>query len=313
MDMLVALAAHGRKRELGKMKEKLPLSVVLIARNEEAHIERALKSASFAEEILVVDGGSTDQTVPLAEACGARVVQRPWTNFSEQRNFSLQQARKDWVLVLDADEAITAGLVDWLESFFRTGKQNSAPYGYKIKRTEFFLGRRVYGACWNPSFQDRFFLRTKANYIGEIHEYPVVEGGFIRAPENAAIEHNPQVTVESFLEKMNRYTSIEAFDRYQEGQRTSLPHLGVAFFATWWKNFFYYKGYRDGAYGFVICLMEAVSRTVRHIKLWQIQELDRKGRLAELPLSRGVAVLHRQLESRGNKVDVPVDQEELHS
>lgn len=282
---------------------KLPVSVVMIARNEEGQIGRAMASVQFAEDVVVIDALSQDRTAEIARQGGARVIQRAWTNFSDQRNFSLREAKCDWVLVLDADEAVSAELVQWLTEFFRSGKNNEQPYGYKIKRTEFFLGQRIYGACWNPSFQDRFFRRDKAKYIGEIHEYPEVEGGFIRAPETAVLEHNPNVTAESFFEKMNRYTTIEAFDRYQAGQRTSLFHVGVAFFATWWKNFFYYKGYRDGAHGFVICVMEGVSRTVRHVKLWQIQRLAAEGRLNILPDPRKAmdlaAATHRKLESKG--------------
>ena len=274
--------------------DTLPLSVLLIARNEEALIGRAIRSCPFAREVVVIDACSTDATRTVAEAAGARVIERKWTNFSEQRNFSLSQAKEDWVLVLDADEAATPALAQWLRDFFSAQKQNAAPYGYKIKRIEYFLGKRIYGSCWNPSFQDRFFRRDKAKYIGEIHEYPEVEGGLVCAPETAAIEHNPNVTVESFLEKMNRYTTLEAFDRYQAGQRTSLPHLGVAFFANWWKNFFYYKGYRDGAHGFVICLMEATSRTVRHLKLWQIQRMTEAGRADLLPDPRRAIELGAQ-------------------
>ena len=282
---------------------KIPVSVVIIARNEETQIARAVSSAAFASEVVVVDAHSTDRTAAVAEGLGARVVKRAWTNFSDQRNFMLAQAKQDWVLVLDADEAVSPELVAWLKDFFAAGRDRAAPFGYKIKRTEFLLGRRIYGACWNPSFQDRFFRRDKGKYIGEIHEYPLVEGGFVRAPEAAVIAHNPNVTVESFFEKMNRYTTIEAFDRYQLGQRTSLFHLSVVFFATWFKNFFNYRGYRDGRYGFVICLMEAVSRTVRHIKLWQIQELARQGKLGVLPDAKKTmelaAASHRKLESSG--------------
>lgn len=285
-------------------KVKLPISVLIIARNEAGLIARAVGScSSFVDDVVVVDAFSTDQTKALAETAGARVVQRAWTGFGDQRNFSLQQARHDWVLVLDADEAATGGLRDWLSGFFREGRDRGTQYGFKIKRAEYFLGRRIYGACWNPSFQDRFFRRDKAHYVGVIHEYPVAEGGFVRAPDDALIEHNPAVTVESFFEKMNRYTTIEAMDRYQAGQRTSLPHLGITFFGTWARNYFKYKGYRDGAHGFVICLMEAVSRTVRHIKLWQIQQMHKEGKAAQLPDPRAAmeqgAALHRKLEAQG--------------
>ena len=281
------------------MVEKLNLSVVMVARNEERMIGRALASVQFAADIVVVDALSTDKTAEIARTYGARVIPRAWTNFCEQRNFSLSQAKFDWVLVIDADEAASFELQKWLTEFFK-GEPGS--FGYKIKRAEYFLGHRIHGACWNPSYQDRFFRRDKAKYVGEIHEYPVIEGGLVYAPPEALLEHNPNVTADSFFEKMNRYTTVEAFDRYNLGQRTSLRHLGVVFFATWWKNFFYYKAYRDGSYGFVIALMEAVSRTVRHIKLWQIQKMMEEGRSEMIPnakraLESGVA-LHRKLEAQ---------------
>lgn len=290
----------GGMAQMHAVAEKIPLSVLILARNEERHIERAVRSVGFADEVIVVDALSTDHTAELARAAGAQVVARAWTNFGDQRNFSLSLARHDWVLVVDADEAASEALGSWLRDFFRKGRGEQAPHGYKIKRAEYFLGRRIHGACWNPSYQDRFFRRRRACYVGLIHEYPQVEGGMELAPPEACLEHNPHVTAESFFDKMNRYTTIEAFDRYAAGQRTSLPHLAVAFFANWAKNYFYYKGYRDGAHGFVICLMEAVSRTVRHIKLWQIQRMHAEGRAALLPdpRARAAAEPSRALEAR---------------
>lgn len=280
---------------------KLPLTAIVITRNEERMLARALKSVQFCDDILVVDAESTDSTVNIARELGARVEERAWSGFGDQRNFALAHSKHDWVLVLDADEAASPELAAWLAKFFKDKKNESAESnGYKIKRAEYLLAERIYGACWNPSFQDRLFRRSKARYVGEIHEYPEVEGGLLYAPETAMIFHNPNVAVESFLEKMNRYTTVEAFDRYQKGQRTSISHLLVAFFANWFKNFFYYKGYRDGRYGVVVCLLEAVSRTVRHIKLWQIQEMDAKGQLHLLPdakkLLNSGAAMHRKLE-----------------
>ena len=286
---------------------KIPISVIILARNEEKLIARAVGSVSFAEDIVVVDAFSTDKTKSIATTLGARVVERTWTNFGDQRNFSLTVALCDWVLVLDADEAATNPLELWLREFFAKDLNKSSQYGYKIKRAEYLLGKRIYGACWNPSYQDRFFRKDKAKYVGEIHEYPLVEGGMLLAPEEAIIEHNPSVTVESFLEKMNRYTTVEAYDRYRQGQRTSISHMCVVFFANWFKNFFNYGGYKDGRYGFVISLMEAVSRTVRHIKLWQIQEMVKSGQEAQLPVNTielGLS-MHRKFEagvlSKSNK------------
>lgn len=280
---------------------RLPLSVIILARNEEKYVARAVESAGFADEILVIDANSVDRTREIAEKLGAKVIARSWTGFRDQRNFGLDQAKHEWVLMIDADEAATTTLASWLTKFFADRRDSQPPYGYKIHRIEYFLGKEITGACWNPSYQDRFFRRSKAKIVGEIHEYPVVEGGLVRAPEDAALLHNPRVTVESLLEKMNRYTTVEAWDRYRLGERTNLPHMGVTFFSTWAKNYFYYKAYRDGAHGFVIALLEAVSRTVRHIKLWQIQRMKAEARedlllTPERALEAG-ARLHRGLES----------------
>lgn len=283
----------------------LPLSALIIARNEEALIGRCVKSvAGYCAEVVVVDAMSTDRTVENAQACGARVVSRAWTGFGDQRNFSLTQAKHDWVLVLDADEASTPGLEEWVRNFFSAGRdKQTVNFGFKIRRAEYFLGRQIHGACWNPSYQDRFFRRDKAKYVGVIHEYPVAEGGFVRAPAEAYLEHNPNVTVESFFDKMNRYTTIEARDRFNGGQRTNISHLLFVFPANFLKNYFIYKGYQDGVHGFVICLMEAVSRTVRHIKLWQIQHMHAAGRERELPDPRPAmelaAAQNRKLEAGG--------------
>lgn len=284
---------------------KLPVSVIILARNEEKHIARAIASAAFAEEILVIDAKSEDRTREIARELGATVIERAWTGFREQRNFALDQARFPWTLSLDADEAATPELAVWIAAFFRDRLDTQAPYGYKIHRIEYFLGREITGACWNPSYQDRFVRRDKARFVGEIHEYPEVEGGLVRAPAEAAILHNPRVTVESFLEKMNRYTTVEAWDRYRQGQRTKPWHMGVTFFSTWFKNYFLYRAYRDGTHGFVISLLEAVSRTVRHVKLWQIQRLTAEARedlllTPERALETGARV-HRGLESEDTR------------
>ncbi|MCO5141813.1 MAG: glycosyltransferase family 2 protein [Oligoflexia bacterium] len=178
---------------------RLPVSVVMITKNEEKHLARALASCGFADEIVVVDACSTDQTREIAKQYGAKIFERKWTNFGDQRNYSLSVAANDWVLVVDADEKVSEQLKNWMEQIFR--KKSIESNGFKIRRKEYFLGQEITGACWNPSYQDRFFRKSKAKYVGVIHEYPEAEGGFVRAPEEAYLEHNPNVTVESFFNK----------------------------------------------------------------------------------------------------------------
>jgi hypothetical protein len=121
---------------------------------------------------------------------------------------------------------------------------------------------------WNPSYQDRFFRKTGVRYINEVHEYPV----FAQPPGliHESLVHRAELTVERYMDKLNRYTTLEAQDRFNQGQRASAFKLVGAFPAHAFKSFFYYKAYKDGMHGLVISLLEGVSRVVRQIKIWQL-------------------------------------------
>ena len=123
---------------------------------------------------------------------------------------------------------------------------------------------------WNPSYQDRFFHRQGVRYVNEIHEYPVFAQPAGKIHES--LMHRSDLTIERYLEKLNRYTTIEAQDRYDQGQRATLFRLVGAFPAHFLKSLFYYGAYQDGIHGVVISLLEGVSRVVRQIKVWQIAQ-----------------------------------------
>jgi glycosyltransferase involved in cell wall biosynthesis len=260
---------NGRARTEGM---STPVSVLIIAKNEEKHIARCLASLTWADEIVLVDGESTDQTATIAEDSRApwagklHFIRKPWQGFQTQRTFALQEAKNDWVLVVDADEQCSPELAAKIQSFFATGGVPPRK-AYKVRRIEYFLGKPIHHGIWNPSYQDRFFNRLGVKYVNEIHEYPLF-------PEPAhdlhePLHHSPDFAPEKFLEKMNRYTSIEARDRVRNGQRTNGFRLIFAFPAMFLKNYFYYSAYKDGIHGFVISILEGISRAVRHVKIWQ--------------------------------------------
>jgi (heptosyl)LPS beta-1,4-glucosyltransferase len=252
----------------------IPLSVIILTRNEEASIERCLQSARWADEVLVIDAGSTDKTQSTVEKFAPKVrwLVRPWTGFKDQRNFGLDSARNDWVFFLDADEAISPELMARLKELLSQPAGPACRY-YKVRRQEYFLGKPVNFGIWNPSYQDRFFCKPGVRFVNEVHEYPA----YPSAPQSLhePIHHSPNFTVEKFLSKMNHYTSIEAKDRYNAGQRTNGFKLLFAFPAMFYKNFVYYRAYKDGFHGFVISLLEGVSRVVRHVKMWQMELQER--------------------------------------
>ncbi|OFZ81930.1 MAG: hypothetical protein A3K03_00815 [Bdellovibrionales bacterium RIFOXYD1_FULL_44_7] len=256
-------------------QSKVPISAIVLTRNEEKHICRCLASLLWADEIVVVDAESVDATAELCDpsrnpkarwADKVKFVTRPWSGFRDQRNFSLTQAKNNWVLVVDADEECSPELANKIQTLVRLAA--GPPFkAYKVRRVEYFLGKPIFYGVWNPSYQDRFFDKTGVYYVNEVHEYPIFlqEPGRIHEP----LYHAPEFSPEKFLEKMNKYTSIEALDRLKLGQKTSWFKLLFAFPAMFYKNYFYYGAYKDGMHGFVISLLEGVSRVIRHVKMWQ--------------------------------------------
>jgi len=157
---------------------RIPVSAVIIARNEEKHIGRCLASLVWADEIVVVDAESTDRTAAICQdpqapwAAKMKFHRRPWTGFRDQRNFSIDSASHDWILVVDADEKCSDEL---REKILALLSQAGGPprRAYKVRRIEYFLGKPIYHGVWNPSYQDRFFHREGVRYTNDIHEYPV--------------------------------------------------------------------------------------------------------------------------------------------
>ncbi len=254
-----------------------PLTATVLTRNEERHIARCLRSLAWADELVVVDAESTDRTRAICEDPSApwagrlRFLSRPWNGFREQRTFAMEQASNDWLLVVDADEECSPELATKIRSMLQAGPTARA---FKIRRVEYFLGKAIEYGIWNPSYQDRFFHRAGVRYVNDIHEYPI----FPSPPQeiHEPLLHSPDFAPERFLEKMNRYTSIEARDRVANGQRTNWFRLLFAFPAMFWKNYFYYGAYKDGMHGLVISLLEGVSRVVRHVKIWQYSREEKQ-------------------------------------
>jgi len=261
-----------------------PVSALVLTRNEEKNITRCLNSLLWADEILVVDAESTDRTREICLrpsqpwAAKVRLLTRPWTTFREQRNFALDEAKHDWVLVVDADEAVSPELATEIQKILAAEPPLKA---YKVRRQEYFVGIHIRHGMWNPSYQDRFFHRAGVRYINDVHEYPLFPSppGRIHAP----IHHNPDFSVEHYMEKLNRYTTIEARDRFLQGKRTNWFHLIFTFPAMSLKSYFYYGAYKDGLAGIIISLLEGVSRVVRHIKIWQMMQEQKRSARQKLP------------------------------
>jgi hypothetical protein len=222
------------------------LGAVVITYNEEAHITACLESLRFADEHLVFDSFSTDRTVSLAEAWGARVLQRPFDHYAGQRNAALEAVagRVDWVLFVDADERVPDALADEVRDALHTDAA-----AYRIPRDNILFGRLTRGAGWWPDYQTRLLRMGRAHYDPQrqVHEVVVLDGllGTLRNP----ITHYNYRDVAQFMEKQRRYTAYDAQILYQQGYHPR-PHqyLTQPLRHFWWR-FVTLRGYRDGLHG----------------------------------------------------------------
>ncbi len=257
----------------------VPVTGLLIVKNEQEFIERALNSLLWCDEILVIDSHSTDGTPGICTdpvrpwAPKMRFIQKEWSGFSSQRNFGIDQARHDWIFFLDGDEQCSPELSQKIgETLNSPGLR---PGIYKVRRQEFFLGKPIHHGIWNPSYHERLFHKSGVRFVGEVHEG--ISGGSPLGKIDAPIVHVEDLRIERFLVKLNHYTTIQAEADYRRGLRTGFTRILLSFPAMLYKNYIYYGAWKDGREGLIISILEGISRTVRHLKIWQIQTLTSNG------------------------------------
>jgi glycosyltransferase involved in cell wall biosynthesis len=242
------------------------LSAVVLTRNEEKNIERCLRSVQFADEIVVVDAFSEDVTAHLAGGLGARVVQREWPGFSEQREFAIEQARGDWILMIDADEEVSEALAAEIQNVLA---RKSGEVGFRIPRKNQFLGKWIDHGPWSSDFQTRLFEKGRAQIARRpVHEGVHIDGtlGTLRNPLN---HYTHQTLVES-IDRLNRYTSLEATERVS--RRTIrvfdivVPPVGV------FLRYYVVGGcWKAGMHGFLLAATTAMYKSVLYTKIFLLQ------------------------------------------
>jgi glycosyltransferase involved in cell wall biosynthesis len=230
------------------------LSLIVIARDEEAFIARCLRSAAFAAEVVVVEHGSSDKTVEIARQCGARVISTPdWPGFGVQKNRALDAATGDWVLSLDADEWIEDGLAAEIKAAIAAP---SGIDGYEIPRRSRFCGRIVRFCGWRPDYVLRLFRRDKGRFTKDtVHEKVKLSGRLGRL--SAPIEHDSITDLDDAHDKIGRYSAAAAAQLIEKGARGS---VAKALFHSVWAFLYTYiakLGFLDGSVGLMVAAYKA--------------------------------------------------------
>ena len=244
------------------------LSIVTLALNEERNIEACLESVRWADEIFVVDSGSTDRTVELARKYTDRVITIEWRGYGPTKNYALELVRGDWVLWLDADERVTPELAGEIRDVLASGDKGTAAYA--MGRRAFFLGRWIRHSGWYPSRVTRLFRRGMARFTEQrVHEQLVVEGN-VAALRNDLL-HYTDPDLHHYFSKFNRYTSLAAEDLDGAGRRWSPLDLLVRPWFQFAKMYLLRRGFLDGMQGFILAVVSSAYVFVKYAKLWERQ------------------------------------------
>ena len=248
--------------------EKQKLSVLIITLNEELHIKSLLNDIDFADEIIVIDSYSTDRTVSIIESFeNVKVIQNQFVNYTEQRNFAIDQAQNSWILFIDADERLTPNLKSEIVATINKGNAASA---YLIYRTFMFKNKILHFSGWQTDKIFRLFNKTKCRYDQNrmVHEKLVVNGS-VATLKNKII-HFSYTSYEDYKAKMYLYGILKAKEKQRKGQKSSYLLLIFHPIYTFLYQFLIRLGFLDGLKGIVICYLNAYSIFIRYKELNRI-------------------------------------------
>ena len=267
------------------MKSKPTLSVIVITNNESANILACLASVSFADQFVVVDSGSTDNTVELAKSAGAQVLQTTdWPGFGMQKNRALDLATGDWVFSIDADERVTPELAEQIKAAIKlgmdTGVQVEADLNIKndskgnqvsafeIPRLTQFCGQWIRHCGWTPDLVLRLFKRGSAKFSNDLVHERIVQSQGTCGKLTTPMLHFSYPTPASYWRKLDQYSQAWAQQKFTEGKQTSMLRAALSGMVAFVRSYVFRLGFLDGALGFAVCTMQAQSAFGKYFTLY---------------------------------------------
>jgi glycosyltransferase involved in cell wall biosynthesis len=243
------------------------LTVTVITRNEAAAIGAALESVSWADEIIVVDSHSTDETTEIARRFTPLVETRDWAGYGPQKNYAADRASHDWILSIDADERITPALGAEIRELMRTGP---AADGYRIPRVSYYLGRWIRSTDWYPDLRLRLYHRRRAQWTTHrVHESIRTSGAVGRL--RGEMLHYPYRDISEHLAKIDSYTTLVAEQWAAEGRRATAFQAYVHSRLAFLRNYVLRRGFRDGQTGLLVSLLNSHYVFLKYAKLIELR------------------------------------------
>jgi glycosyltransferase involved in cell wall biosynthesis len=246
----------------------MKITATVITLNEEHNIAAALESLSWADEIIVVDSESTDDTVEIARRFTDRVLVQPWPGYSAQKNFAASQAANDWIFSVDADERVSEELTREIEQL-KSGS-NPQAVGFEMPRLTFYLGRWIKHSGWYPDYKLRLYDRNRARWRGEfVHETLEADGEVARFHGNI-LHYTVRDASEHHL-RMDRYTTLAAKQAFALAERASLSSILFSPLAVFLRSYVFKLGFLDGIQGLAIARFAAHYEFLKKLKLWEMR------------------------------------------
>ena len=240
----------------------MKISATIITLNEQGNIARAIESLRCCDEVVVVDSGSNDLTMETAAKFGARLVESPWRGYAGQKNFAGEQAAHDWVLSVDADEALSEALEGEIWQIKKNGPRFDA---YTMPRMAKYLGRWILHSGWYPDRKVRLYDRRKAHWVGDyVHESVQVSGSVGHLQCN--LLHYTFDSLSEHLKSMDRYTTLAAEELVARGRKVRWEDLMLDPFWTFFRTYIFDAGFLDGMEGMTIAFMAAFYNFLKFAK-----------------------------------------------
>lgn len=253
---------------LKETNEMSLLTIVILTKNEALNIVECVENAKqVTDDVLVIDSGSTDDTVQLAKTTGARVVYRAWDDdFAAQRNFAIENSDAEWILYLDADERLSDELIKSIKRALQDNKDEC----YEIKRINHAFGHRFKHGVYGPDKVTRMFKRTHFKYMNKVHEHAGC--GDVQKRLTGVIEHYTTRTVEERDRKSKRYAMLWAQNAFEQGKRTNLIEILIHTAGAFIKVYVLQLGFLDGVMGFYVSVQHSDYTFKKYVRLMDLQQ-----------------------------------------
>jgi glycosyltransferase involved in cell wall biosynthesis len=247
----------------------MSISVAIITYNEERNIVAALESVRWATEIIVIDSGSTDNTISLARKFTDKIFVNPWPGFALQKQFAVDKASNEWVLSIDADERVTDSLAEEIKNII--SDQNNPYDGFYISRQNYYLKQPIYHSGWAPDYQLRFYKRSKGKWQGNfVHESVKLVGKTARL--KGKLDHYSIESLSAHHTRLDRYTTLAATELISKGKSVGIMDLMIRPIMALIRSFIWRLGFLDGFAGIVIAYFAAYYVFLKYAKAWEMKK-----------------------------------------